>query len=113
VIVMRIQFDRLPALVSDAIQASPRNPVIVRRVIVYAIVDESLSPTSPLGDAIDNFFRREDAERFIANVKRDDPRLASHLRVIERELEARRTQLTEQGSPTTREPPATRFVARR
>jgi hypothetical protein len=30
-------------------------------VIVFAVVDESLSPTSPLGDAIDIFIRREDA----------------------------------------------------
>jgi hypothetical protein len=32
--------------------------------------------------------RREGAERFIANVKCDDPQLAAHLRVVERELEA-------------------------
>jgi hypothetical protein len=32
-------------------------------MVVYAVVDESLSPTSPLGDAIDTFLRREDAER--------------------------------------------------
>ena len=45
-------------------------------------------PTSPLGDAIDTFVRRAGAERFIARVNRDDPQLASHLRVVERELEA-------------------------
>jgi hypothetical protein len=28
-------------------------------VIVYAIVDDSLTPTSPLGDAIETFIRRE------------------------------------------------------
>jgi hypothetical protein len=44
--------------------------------------------TSPLGDAIDTFLRREDAEQFIARVRRDDPQLASHLRLVERELEA-------------------------
>jgi hypothetical protein len=49
-------------------------------MLVYALVDTSLSPTSPLGDAIDSFLRREDAERFIARVKRDDPQLASNLR---------------------------------
>jgi hypothetical protein len=59
--------------------------IIVSAVIVYAVVDESLSPTSPLGDT---FVRREDAERFIARVKRDDPQLAADLRVVERELEA-------------------------
>jgi uncharacterized protein (UPF0210 family) len=57
-------------------------------VVIFAVVDESLSPTSPLGDAVDTFVRREDAERFIANVGRDDPQLASRLRIEERELEA-------------------------
>jgi hypothetical protein len=33
-------------------------------VVVYAVVDDSLSPTSPLGDSRDVFVRREDAERF-------------------------------------------------
>jgi hypothetical protein len=31
-------------------------------VIIYAVVDDSLSPMSPLGDAIETFIRREDAE---------------------------------------------------
>jgi hypothetical protein len=57
-------------------------------LLVFAVVDESLSPTSPLGDAIDTFVRREDADRFIAKVQRDDPQLASHLRVVERERDA-------------------------
>jgi hypothetical protein len=57
-------------------------------VIVYAVVDDSLSKTSPLGDAVDTFVRREDAERFVANVTRDDPQLASHRRVVERRLAA-------------------------
>ena len=32
-------------------------------MLVYAVVDDSLSPTSPLGDAVETFIRREDAER--------------------------------------------------
>ena len=60
----------------------------VRLMVVYAVVDASLSSTSPLGDSIDTFLRREDAEPFVARVKRDDPQLASHLRVVGRELEA-------------------------
>jgi hypothetical protein len=35
-------------------------------VLVYAVVDDRLSPTSSLGDALEVFVRREDAERFIA-----------------------------------------------
>jgi hypothetical protein len=41
-------------------------------VLVYAIVDDSLSPTSPLGDAIETFIRREDAERFVQEVRGDE-----------------------------------------
>ena len=57
-------------------------------MIVYAIVDDSLSPTSPLGDSLDVFVRREDAEHFVEEVRRDEPELASHLRIEERELAA-------------------------
>jgi hypothetical protein len=51
-------------------------------------VSEKLSMTSPLGDAIETFVRREDAERFIEEVRSDDPYLASYLRIEERELDA-------------------------
>ena len=57
-------------------------------MLVYAIVDDSLSPTRPLGDAVETFIRREDAERFVEQVRGDDPWLASYLRIEERELEA-------------------------
>lgn len=42
-------------------------------MLVYAVVSEKLSPTSPLGDAIETFIRREDAERFVEEVRGDDP----------------------------------------
>ena len=42
-------------------------------VIVYAVVDDALSPDFPLGDALETFIRREDAERFIEEVRGDDP----------------------------------------
>jgi hypothetical protein len=35
-------------------------------VLVFAVLDDSLSPTSPLGDSLEVFVGREDAERFIA-----------------------------------------------
>lgn len=57
-------------------------------MIVYAVVDTRLSLTSPLGDAIETFVRRENAERFIAEVRNDDPDVASSLRIEERELDA-------------------------
>jgi hypothetical protein len=41
-------------------------------VIVYAVVDDALSPDFPLGDAVEVFVRREDAERFIEEVRGDD-----------------------------------------
>jgi hypothetical protein len=56
-------------------------------VIVYAIIDGALrlrvrwaKPSRRLS--------AEDAERFIEKVRGDDPELASHLRIEERELKA-------------------------
>ena len=57
-------------------------------MLVYAVVDDSLSPTFPLGDALELVVRREDAERFIEEVRGDDSELAKPLRIEERELEA-------------------------
>jgi len=54
-------------------------------VIVYAIVDVRASPDHQLGDAVETFIRREDAERFVEEVRGDDPELASYLRIEERE----------------------------
>ncbi len=54
----------------------------------YAIRDLSLPSKSSLGDSIELFIRREDAERFIEEVRSDDPDLASYLRIEEREMEA-------------------------
>jgi hypothetical protein len=45
-------------------------------------------PNHPLGAAIETFIRREDAERFIEEVRSDDPELASYPRIEERELKA-------------------------
>jgi hypothetical protein len=45
-------------------------------------------PGAPLGDSLDLFVRREDAERFIEEIRGDDPQLAKPLRIEERELEA-------------------------
>jgi hypothetical protein len=56
--------------------------------IVYAIIEIRSSPDRPLGDALETFIRREDAERFIEEVRGDDPELASHLRIEARELKA-------------------------
>ncbi|CAN5846389.1 hypothetical protein BH18ACT13_BH18ACT13_20110 [soil metagenome] len=50
-------------------------------MLVYAIVDTRSSLTHPLGDAVETFVRREEAERFVEEVQGDDPDLASHLRI--------------------------------
>ena len=55
-------------------------------VLVYALVDVPPSPAGPLGDSIDVFVRREDAERFVEEIRGDA--LATFLRIEERELEA-------------------------
>ena len=57
-------------------------------VIVYAVVDDALSPDFPLGVELDVFVRREDAELFIEEVRGDELELAATLRTEERELEA-------------------------
>ena len=57
-------------------------------VIVYAVVDDALSPDFPLGDALEVFIRSEDAERFIEELRGDDPELAMKLRIAARELDA-------------------------
>ena len=44
-------------------------------VIVYAVVDDALSPDFPLGVELEMFVRREDAERFIEEVRGDDPEM--------------------------------------
>ena len=55
---------------------------------VYVIGDLRSSPDNPLGDAVETFIRREAAERFVDEVRRDDPELASLLRIEERDLAA-------------------------
>ncbi len=57
-------------------------------VVVYAIVDDALSPDFPLGVELEVFIRREDAERFVEEVRGDDLEIAAKLRIEERELEA-------------------------
>jgi hypothetical protein len=46
-------------------------------MIVYAVVDDALSRDFPLGDSLEVFVRREDAERFIKQVRGDDAELAA------------------------------------
>jgi hypothetical protein len=46
---------------------------------VYADVDAALSPDFPLGVELEVFVRREDAERFIEEVRGDDSELAGSL----------------------------------
>jgi len=43
--------------------------VIVTAVRLYAVVDSALSPKFSLGDSLEVFVRRDDAERFIVEVR--------------------------------------------
>ena len=52
------------------------------------MVDEALSPDFPLGVELEVFIRPEDAERFVEEVRGDDPEVAAKLRIEEREVEA-------------------------
>jgi hypothetical protein len=56
-------------------------------VVVYAVVDDALSPDFPLGVKLEVFVRREDAERFVEEVRGDDREIAARLRIEERRLE--------------------------
>ncbi len=51
-------------------------------MIVYAVVDDALSPDFPLGVELEVFIRREDAERFIQEVRGDDPEPAENALVL-------------------------------
>ncbi len=57
-------------------------------VLVFVVTDLRSSPDDLLGDAIETFVRREDAESFIEDVRRDELELAAYLRIEERGLEA-------------------------
>jgi hypothetical protein len=47
-------------------------------VIAYAVVDDLSSPEHPVGEAVEVFIRREDAERFIDEVRGNEPEFAAH-----------------------------------
>ena len=51
------------------------------------LVHGALSNDFPLGVELGAFVRREDAERFIEEVRGDDADVAAKLRIEERELE--------------------------
>ena len=57
-----------------------------RTLIVYSVDLRSMSGNHPFGR--ETFTRREDAERFIEELRREDPELGSALRIEEHELEA-------------------------
>ena len=43
------------------------------------VVDDALSPDFPLGESLEVFVRREDAERSVEEVRADDPYAAAKL----------------------------------
>jgi hypothetical protein len=57
-------------------------------MIVYTIIDLRTRLDSPLEEAVEVFVLREDAVRFIDEVRGGDPDLANYLRIEERELAA-------------------------
>jgi len=54
-------------------------------MIVYAVVDDAISPDFPLGDSLEVLVRREDVERFIEELRGDDHETREALRIEERE----------------------------
>jgi hypothetical protein len=57
-------------------------------VLVYAVIDDSLSPTSPLGDALEVYVRCEELSASSRRSEATILRLARPLRIEEREHEA-------------------------
>jgi hypothetical protein len=68
-------------------KASPRAAIVHSRARLRGGRRFALSQF-PLGDSVDVLVCREEAERFIEEVRGDDPELAKPLRIEERELEA-------------------------
>ena len=60
---------------------------MIHAVLVLRDRRPPIDPDHPLGDTVETFVRLEDAERFVDEVRSDDPELAGYLRVEERELE--------------------------
>ena len=55
-------------------------------VIVYALVDDRDDPGHPLGDTVDVYLRRDDAEQDLAGIVDDEPGWAPYFSVLEVEL---------------------------
>ena len=53
---------------------------------VYAIVNVTTRSDHSLGEALDEFLHRDDAERFVEDVRASEPELADELRIVEHEL---------------------------
>jgi hypothetical protein len=62
----------------------PAKESSLAEMFVDAIRDNRSGPDHPLGDAVDVFVRRENAARFIEEVRGDDPELASYVQIEER-----------------------------
>lgn len=45
-------------------------------MIICAVVDDGLSPAFPLGVELEVFIRGEDADRFVEEIRGDDPEVA-------------------------------------
>jgi hypothetical protein len=58
----------------------------MRPLVVYGVDLPTTSPNHPFGR--ETFTRREDAERFIEDVRGDAPEVAAKLRIEKRELQA-------------------------
>ena len=83
----------------------PRARTVLQSVamLVYAVVDDALSPNFPLGDAVDVFIRREHAERLVEEVRSHDPELAEKLRIEERKLSGKSSPRTNDPSSPSRQ----------
>jgi hypothetical protein len=68
-------FDRPPKAAHSTPSRDGRRSHLDGSGCARIILDTRTSLDHPLGDAIETFIRREDAERFIEEVRGDDPAL--------------------------------------
>jgi hypothetical protein len=74
----------VPTTLSLSVGAFRHAPV----VRIYAVLDVRSRSHEPVG-TVETFVCREDAERFVASIRADDPEYAAYLGIEERELETR------------------------
>jgi hypothetical protein len=71
---------KIDGIHARSVEPTPQDRLKPHTVTVHAAVDRARPPDLPLGDAVDRFIRRADAERCMEEVRSDDPAMAARRR---------------------------------